>query len=498
MTKIKDKAFTPNDIRGIYGETITATLYYYVGKAYVKFACEKTGKKARDIWVTVVRDARHHSMELTKSLKKGLTSAGANVIDLGLAPTPIGYFSEFANLDFNLPKKVDITGTLIVTASHNPSEYNGLKMTFNKQSMTEDMIEEIKQLTKELAGRGDSSSYCYGITREANIIPDYIDTMTNSFARIGDGIKLVADSANATAGVVAPELYRELGCEVVDIFTEPDGDFPNHHPNPSDHKTLKALQQKVLEEKADFGLAFDGDTDRLGVVDDKGRVIAGDKLLLILALDVVEQFKIRDEIATFVSEVKCSQTLYDEINKQGGNAIMWKTGHGYIKAKMKESQAVIAGEMSGHIFFKDRYYGFDDAVYAGCRFIEIVAKKRKENPDFSVAQMVDDLPFTPFADEVRHPCKDELKVPVIEEMAKIFEKDKNIFMNPIKEILTIDGLRLVFDDGFALIRKSNTEPVFTTGFEGGSQEAVDNYRDKMIELIDDLKAKLEGTLAKDE
>lgn len=494
MTKISDKAFSPNDIRGIYGETITASLFYYVGKAYVKFACDNTGKKARDIWVTVVRDARHHSPELTKSLKKGLTSAGANVIDLGLAPTPIGYFSEFANLDFNLPKKVDITGSLIVTASHNPSEYNGLKMTFNKASMTSDQIQEIKKITKDLAGKGDSSSYCYGITREANIIPDYIETMTNSFAKVGDGIKVVADSANATAGVVAPELYRELGCDVVDIFTEPDGDFPNHHPNPSDHKTLKALQERVLEEKADFGLAFDGDTDRLGVVDDKGRPIVGDKLLLILALDVVEEFKVRDEVATFVSEVKCSQTLYDEINKQGGRAIMWKTGHGYIKSKMKEESAVIAGEMSGHIFFKDRYYGFDDAVYAGCRFIEIVAKKKKQDPNFSVAKMVDDLPFSPFAAEVRHPCKDELKVPVIEELAKIFENDKNIFINPIKEILTIDGLRLVFDDGFALIRKSNTEPVFTMGFEGGSQEAVDNYKETMVKLADDMKAKIENSM----
>jgi phosphomannomutase/phosphoglucomutase len=492
ITKINEKAFGKNDLRGIYGESVTATLFYYVGKAYVQFACENSDKKPRDIWVTVVRDARHHSVELLKSLKKGLTSAGANVIDLGLAPTPIGYFSEFANLEFGLPKKVNLTGTLIVTASHNPPEYNGLKMTFNKASMTEAQIKQIKEITQKIAQKEDSNSYCYGITREANIIHDYIETMTNSFAKIGQGIKIVVDSANATAGVVAPELYRELGCEVVDIFTEPDGDFPNHHPNPSDITTLKALQEKVVEEKAEFGLAFDGDTDRLGVVDDKGRHIPGDKLLLILALDVVEQFKIRHEIATFVSEVKCSQALYDEINKAGGRAIMWKTGHGYIKSKMKEENAVIAGEMSGHIFFKDRYYGFDDAVYAGCRFIEIVAKKKNQDPNFKVSELVDSLPFPEGSADVRHPCVDELKKPVLEELSKIFAENKDLFDEPIKDIITIDGLRLVFDDGYAIIRQSNTEPVFTMGFEASTQEKANKYRDTLINLVDDLIARFQN------
>lgn len=493
ITTINEKAFGKNDLRGIFGESVTATLFYYVGKAYVQYACENSDKKPRDIWVTVVRDARHHSAELTKSLKKGLTSAGANVIDLGMAPTPIGYFSEFANLDFGLPKKVDLTGTLVVTASHNPPEYNGLKMTFNKSSVTEDQIKRIKEITQEIAKKSDSNAYCYGITREANIIPNYIETMTNSFAKIGNGIKVVVDSANATAGIVAPELYRELGCEVIDIFTEPDGDFPNHHPNPSDVSTLKDLQKKVVEEGAEFGLAFDGDTDRVGIVDDKGRHIAGDKLLLILALDVVEQFKIRDEVATFVSEVKCSQVLYDEINKAGGRAIMWKTGHGYIKSKMKEEKAVIAGEMSGHIFFKDRYYGFDDAVYAGCRFIEIVAKKKMADPNFKVSDLVDSLPFPEGAVDVRHPCKDELKKPVLEELAKIFAENKNIFVNPIKDIITIDGLRLVFEDGYAIIRQSNTEPVFTMGFEAQKLETAESYKNTMLNLVDDLIARFSAS-----
>ena len=486
--EINEKAFGKNDLRGIYNESITPELFYYVAKGYVKYAMQKTGKEARDIWVTVARDARHHSLELVKSLKKGIISSGANVIDLGMVPTPLGYFSEFANIDFDLPNKIQLTGAMIVTASHNPPQYNGLKMTFNKASMNEEQIQEIKKLTKE-AALEDKTTYSYGLSREFNLIPHYSEIITKSFAKIGDNLKIVVDSANATAGVVAPQIYRELGCQVIDIFTEPDGDFPNHHPNPCDVSTLKALQAQVIEEKADFGLAFDGDSDRLGVVDDKGRYIAGDKLLYIFALDVVEEFKKRDEIATFVSEVKCSQALYDEINKAGGRAIMWKTGHGYIKSKMKEEKAVIAGEMSGHIFFKDRYYGFDDAIYAGCRFIEIVAKKRAQNPDFKVSELVDNLPFPQYTADVRHPCPDELKKPVLKDLEEVFNRDKNLFINPIKDIVTIDGMRLIFEDGFALIRQSNTEPVFTMGFEALNEKSCNNYRDVMINLTDEFIAK---------
>lgn len=489
--KIKEEAFGKNDIRGIFGDTVTPTLFYFTAKAYVKYACEQTGKNAKDIWVTVVRDARHSSEDLAKALIKGLTTAGANVVDLGLAPTPIGYYSEFASLDFNLPKKVDITGTLIVTASHNPPEYNGLKMTFNKASMNEVQIQEIKKLTLEIANQPDKNAFCYGLTRKADIIPQYIENMTKSFAKIGTGLKVVVDSANATGGLVGPELYRELGCDVVEMYSEPDGDFPHHHPNPSDESTLDDIKAKVVETNADFGIAFDGDSDRIGVVDDKGRAIPGDKLLLIFALDVIEPFKLRGEVATFVSEVKCSQIMYDTINASGGRAIMWKTGHGFIKSKMKEENAVLAGEMSGHIFFKDRYYGFDDAVYAGCRFIEIVAKHKKDNPKFKISEFIDSLPWASASKEVRYKCPNEFKMIILTELAELFEKDKNVFCNPIKDIITIDGLRLVFPDGFALIRASNTEPVFTMRFEAKTEDNSKKYKDKMLELVDGMLEKLQ-------
>ena len=233
-----------------------------------------------------------------------------------------------------------------------------------------------------------------GEVLQYNIISDYIETQLNNFPRMGGGIKIVVDSANATGGLVAPELYRELGCEVVELYSEPDGNFPNHHPNPSDEKTLDDIKAKVVESGADFGIAFDGDSDRVGIIDNRGYSIPGDQLLLIFALDVLKDFSIRGEKPKIVSEVKCSQVLFDTINARGGEAIMWKTGHGFIKSKMKEEKAILAGEMSGHIFFKDRYYGFDDAIYAGCRFIEIVAKARNENPNFTVSDLIASLPYS--------------------------------------------------------------------------------------------------------
>lgn len=480
-----DKAFGKNDIRGIYGESVTIELFYFVGRAYAKYISEKAKKDTKDLWVSVSRDARHHSPDLTKSLIKGLTSTGLNVINLGLAPTPIGYYSEAANLNFGMiNKNIEIAGALIVTASHNPSEYNGLKMTYNMSSFSESDILAVRNLAetefKNRETRGNRTGFC----KDVNIIPQYIENISNSFSRIGEGIKIVVDSANATGGLVGPELYRELGCEVIELFSEPDGDFPNHHPNPSDEKTLDAIKAKVKEVGADFGIAFDGDSDRIGVVDNTGYSIPGDQLLLIFALDILKQLENRNEKPTFISEVKCSQVLFDMINKNGGNAIMWKTGHGYIKSKMKEENAVLSGEMSGHIFFRDRYYGFDDAIYAGCRFIEIVAKNRMQNPNFSVSGLIDSMPKAYTSREVRLPCPNEIKPAVLEGLKTTLEENPDIFGAKIEDIITLDGLRLVFNDGFALIRASNTEPVFTLRFEASTPENLENYKKTMLDAVD--------------
>jgi len=371
---------------------------------------------------------------------------------------------------------------MIVTASHNPPEYNGIKITYRKVGLNEAEIVKLKDIT--FAGNFVKSAK-EGEYKKFDIVSDYINTVGKTFFGKGKGVKVVVDSGNATGGVVAPELYNKMGCEVIDIFTEPDGNFPNHHPDPSKEKNLKALKEKILETGADFGIAFDGDSDRIGVVDNNGYAMPGDQLMLIYALNILENTKINSTPKpVFVSEVKCSQVLYDTIDQSGGRSIMWKTGHAYIKSKMKEENAILAGEMSGHIFFKDRYYGYDDAVYAGCRIIEIVAAKKDKNPEFKLSQIIDALPKKFTSPELRIPCSNELKYRVVEELKADLSPKPDIFVNKIENIITIDGIRLVFNDGFALIRASNTEPTFTIRFEASSQENLDNYQEKFLALLD--------------
>ena len=368
-TKFSEVAFGKNDIRGKVGEDLCPELFELIGKAFSTYVYKKENT-INNLWVSVSQDARLHSPELTEALVKGLRSCGLNVLDLGLCPTPLGYFSEYANLN--------LIGALIVTASHNPAEYNGIKITYRQVGLNEAEIVQLKDIT--FAGDFVKSEK-QGDYKKYDIVSDYIDTVGKPFIGKGKGVKVVVDSGNATGGVVAPDLYRKMGCEVIDIFTEPDGHFPNHHPDPSKEKNLKSLKEKILETGADFGIAFDGDSDRIGVVDNNAYAMPGDQLLLIYALDILEKTKINSTPKpVFVSEVKCSQVLYDTIDQNGGRSIMWKTGHAYIKGKMKEENAVLSGEMSGHMFFKDRYYGYDDAVYAGCRIIEIVAAKKMQKP----------------------------------------------------------------------------------------------------------------------
>ena len=421
--------------------------------------------------ITVCRDARLHSPQLAKALIEGVNLTGAKVIDLGLAPTPLGYYSE-VTMD-------NVISAMIVTASHNPKEYNGLKMTYEHRTLNEKQISEVKELTftnwqnyvpKEIS------------TEKFNVVDSYINDMVSRFGKVGVGVKVVVDSANATGGIVGPKLYKKLGCEVVELFSEPDGNFPNHHPNPSDLKTLKALEDKVTETNSDVGIAFDGDSDRIGVVDTKGKPLTGDKLLLIFAMDLLDE----GIKPTVVSEVKCSQVLYDTINNLGGNAIMTKTGHGYIKDKMKETNAILAGEMSGHTFFKDRYYGFDDAIYAGCRIIEIISKNKRSNPNFKIQDILKPFDAVYTSDEVRFPCHNERKKAVMENLKEYINSHKDMFNTEIKDIVTLDGMRIIFDGGFAIIRQSNTEPVFTLRFEAKTKEQCEHFKDVMIEKLKEI------------
>lgn len=481
-----EHAFGKNDIRGIYGEDITEELFYNTGRGFVEWLKAQSGKKETDMWVTITRDARLHSPVLEKALSDGITSTGANVINLGLAPTPIGYYSEVVGVE-----GYNVIAAAIITASHNPKEYNGLKMTYNKRTLTESQIREVRDITfKNWLNNPETSAEntlkMTGKVEEKNIIPNYIKDMEERFGKIGEGVKVVVDSANATGGVVGPELYKKLGCEVVELFSEPDGNFPNHHPNPSVEKTLDTLKEVVAKEHADVGIAYDGDSDRIGIIDSEGRFLTGDKLLLIYAQDLIEKCKAKNIVPTVVSEVKCSQVLFDTIDRLGGHAVMCKTGHGYIKDKMKETNALLAGEMSGHTFFKDRYYGFDDAVYAGCRIIEIIAKHKKLNPEFKISDMLKAFDEVYSSPEVRYPCPNELKKSTLEKVQTMVETDKNIFGSPIKDIITLDGMRIVFDGGFALIRQSNTEPVFTLRFEAKTKEECDKLKAVMLGMLDQI------------
>ena len=478
-----DSAFGKNDIRGIYGQDVTEELYFFVGKAYIRYIAKLSGKDAKDLWVTVCRDARNHSPALAKAIVSGVTSAGANIVDLGLAPTPIGYYSDVVGINGSVTEENDIDGALIVTASHNPSQYNGLKMTHNGQILGEQAIQELLKIVEEVS-KESLLSHTFGKKEEYDLIPDYIEVMKMNFGRIGEGIKIVVDSANGTGGVVAPSLYRSLGCEVVELYSNPDGRFPNHHPNPSDEKTLDDIKKAVVENNADFGIAFDGDSDRIGIIDSQGNSMTGDKLLLIYALDVIEKYKESGVKPVVVSEVKCSQVLFDTINELGGEAVMCKTGHGYIKAKMKETNAVLAGEMSGHTFFKDRYYGFDDAVYAGCRTIEIVAKNKQMNPSFKIEQMLEPFNKVYSSQEVRLACPNEHKKSVLELFKNYVNENPDMFGSKIKDIITLDGMRIVFDGGFALVRQSNTEPVFTLRFEAKTKEECECFENTMVSIIE--------------
>ena len=472
-----EHAFGKNDIRGIYNDDITEELFYNIASGYIKWITNQNNKPAQDLKISVCMDARLHSPSLKQALINGLVDNNAGHIeDLGLAPTPIGYYSEVAhNLD----------GAMIITASHNPKEYNGLKMTFGKRTLNEKQIKEVKELTFQNWKTLPQNLKSYNFHTE--ILPEYIKEMKEKFGNIGEGIKVVVDSANATGGIVGPQLYKELGCDVIELFSQPDGTFPNHHPNPSVLSTLETLSKTVIENNADLGIAYDGDSDRIGVVDSKGKPLTGDKLLLIYAMDII------DKKPTVVSEVKCSQVLFDTINNAGGNAVMCKTGHGYIKDKMKETNAILGGEMSGHTFFKDRYYGFDDAIYAGCRMIEIVAKHKKADKDFKLEQLLEPFNKVYTSDEVRFPCPNELKKETLEAMKQEVQDNPDMFGSPIKEIVTLDGMRIVFNGGFALIRQSNTEPVFTLRFEAKTKEECDRFKNTMVNYLDKfINSKLEN------
>ncbi|HUK99924.1 MAG TPA: phosphomannomutase/phosphoglucomutase, partial [Nitrospirota bacterium] len=351
---INPEIFREYDVRGIAERDLTSPVVKALGRGFATYL-----KRKGINTVTVGYDARISSKRLCDDLCQGLTVSGVNVIILGLCPTPALYFSlYYANPGAGV----------MITGSHNPPEFNGFKLCVGKDTIYGEEVQKLRQVIDNAKTEDPAPT---GTLKQLPILPIYIDHLKKLFAAgVGPRLKVVLDAGNGTAGLAAPHIIRSMDCEVIELFSEPDGRFPNHHPDPTIPGNLVALIDAICRQKADAGIAFDGDSDRIGVVDENGNILWGDQLMVIFSRDILRE---RPE-ATFISEVKCSQAMYDDIRAHGGNAVMWKTGHSLIKAKMKEVHAALAGEMSGHLFFADRYFGYDDAIYAACRLVEILKK----------------------------------------------------------------------------------------------------------------------------
>ena len=398
--------------------------------------------------LAVGRDGRLSSKAFSEVLIQGLMSTGCDVVDIGICATPVYYFSLF-----HLNKE----GGMMVTGSHNPPEFNGFKVSVGKTTIFGEEIQNLRRLIEKgefTSGKGNLSG--------TEIIRPYQNYIKGNI-RLNKKIRVVIDAGNGTAGVVAGPLLRDLGCEVEELYCEIDGRFPNHFPDPTIPKNLEDLIDRVKKTQADVGIGYDGDGDRIGAVDDKGNIIWGDQLMILFSREILKEKK----GATFVAEVKCSQNLFNDIEKHGGKAIMWKTGHSLIKEKMREEKAVLGGEMSGHIFFADRYFGYDDAIYASCRLVELLSKT-----DQKLSQLLDDVPKTFITPEIRVDCPDEIKFKVVERVKDDLRKDY--------PIIDVDGVRVKFDDGWGLARASNTQPVLVLRFEALTGKRLEEIK-KLIE-----------------
>lgn len=448
--KMNPQIFREYDIRGIAEQDYDAEFAALLGRAFgTKLLGQGISRAA------VGRDCRLSGPAYHGALMAGLRQTGVDVVDIGVCPTPLLYFAVY---------HLDLSAGIHVTGSHNPPDHNGFKIVVGKSTIYGEEIQDIRRIIEagEFASAvvGEDGQSVVGAEERYPIIPAYQGFMSEHFGRCARGIKVVVDSGNGTAGPVAPDVYREMGCEVIELFSEPDGNFPNHHPDPTVPENIADCIAKVREVGADLGVAFDGDADRVGVIDEHGRVIWGDEMLVVFARDILADHP----GATVVSEVKCSQRLYDDIEAHGGKAIMWKAGHSLLKAKMRETGALLGGEMSGHLFFADRYYGYDDGIYAGARMIEVLARGGKR-----VAEILADLPPAVFTPEIRVDCPDDLKF-------KVAAAAQQRFRELGYEIIDVDGVRVLFEKGWGLIRASNTQPILVLRFEADSEAHLAEYR----------------------
>lgn len=447
--------FRAYDIRGIVGDGITKESVYLIGKAI--------GSLARDrhqYQIVIARDGRISGPELSEALCEGIISTGCDVVDLGMVPTPLLYYAT---------QQLEQRSGVMLTGSHNPSNYNGLKMVIDGVTLTaEDITGLYTRIVKKQFHVGQGSR------QELDVVRRYVDEITQG-VKLAKSLKIVIDAGNGVTGIIAPYLFRALGCDVHELYCEVDGNFPNHHPDPSQPENLHALAQAVKDTQSDIGLAFDGDGDRLGVITNKGNIIWPDRLLMLFAKAVLAD----TPKAKIVFDVKCTNHLAPLVSSLGGEPIMWKTGHSFIKAKIAELKAQLAGEMSGHFFFGDRWYGFDDALYAGARLLEVLSREEVDS----------DAVFEAIPNSVNTP---ELKLPVEESnkfslMQRLIDSAK---FADAHDINTIDGLRVNFGDGWGLIRPSNTTPYLVMRFEAVNEVFMQKmqmmFREWLLSVEDDL------------
>lgn len=447
MNLLNPLIFREYDIRGVVGEDLDDRTVGLIARAFGTWLRRKGARRA-----VVGGDCRLSSPGFVELVAAGLNATGIDVVELGMVTTPLTYFAMH---------HLDIGAGLMVTGSHNPREFNGLKLCADKTSVYGEQIQEIRRIAES----GDFESGRGG-RRMFDVVPDYIDRIVADCRVPRDcGLKVVVDAGNGTGGMIAVPLLERLGCTVIPLFCEPDGTFPNHHPDPTVVENLVDLQRAVVENSADVGFGFDGDADRIGVVTEDGNVVFGDMILLTLALSLLKEVP----GAEIVSEVKGSHLLYSEIEKAGGRAVMWKVGHSLIKARMAETGVPLGGEISGHMFFKYRWYGFDDAVYAATRYLEVLCASG--GPASALLAAVPQTFATP---ELRLDCPDDIKVDVVEAL-------KSHYLASGHQVVTIDGARVSFSDGWGLVRPSNTQPVLVLRFEADSAAALERIKCEMME-----------------
>jgi phosphomannomutase/phosphoglucomutase len=441
--------FREYDIRGVVDKDLTRETVRELARGAGSYFARRGIKR-----ITVGRDCRPSSDPFFEALLEGLVGSGMEVIDVGVCPTPLLYFSIV---------HFEQDGGVMITGSHNPPEFNGFKVCVGKDAIYGREIQRVREIIEKrdyVQGKGTLTQH--------DIIQDYHHYLVSNI-RLNRKIKVVVDAGNGTGGVVGVPIMRELGCQVKALYCEMDGRFPHHHPDPTVEKNLQDLIAMVQKTKADLGIGYDGDADRIGVIDEEGRIIWGDKLMIIFARAIIEEHG----GGTFIGEVKCSQTLYDEIERLGGRAIMWKTGHSLIKDKMKKEKALLAGEMSGHMFFADRYFGFDDAIYASCRLLEILGTSGKK-----VSELLEGIPQTYATPEIRVDCPDDIKFRIVEQATKHFRQRY--------PVIDVDGMRVRFPDGWGLLRASNTQPALVLRFEATSQERLEEIRGMIEATVREL------------